>query len=88
MYLITKWFGTFICNKKGIQNKILFPKNEKEIAKRLLKIDKNEILAEENKITKNIKVTVNEKRLIWIEEDLTGVIKTLEEKEVLELPTI
>ena len=63
MYLITKWFGVFLCDKKGIKNKILFPKDEKEIAKRLLKIDRNEILVEEKKITKDIKVTVNEKRL-------------------------
>ena len=48
MYLITKWFGTFICDKRGIKNKILFPKEVNEIAKRLLKIDKNELLSEES----------------------------------------
>jgi len=63
MYLITKWFGTFICDKKEIQNKILFPKDENKIAKRLLKIDDNEILSEENKIAKGKKVIVSEKRL-------------------------
>jgi nucleolar protein 56 len=64
MYLITKWFGTFICDKRGIKNKILFPKDENEIAKRLLKIGKNEVLKEENKITKGIKeIMVSEKRL-------------------------
>jgi nucleolar protein 56 len=63
MYLITKWFGTFLCNKSVIKNKILFPKDEKEIAKRLKKIDKGEMLAEEKKLTKDIEVTVNEKRL-------------------------
>lgn len=63
MYLITKWFGTFICDKEGIKNKILFPKDEKEIAKRLIKIDKNEILKEEIKISKELKVIVTEKRL-------------------------
>lgn len=63
MYLITKWFGTFLCDNKGIKNKILFPKNEKDISKRLLKIEKNEILAEEKKIAKNIDLIVNEKRL-------------------------
>lgn len=63
MYLITKWFGTFLCNKKGIQKKVLFPKDEKEIAKRLQIIEKKEILSEEKKITRNIKVTVSEKRL-------------------------
>ena len=63
MYLITRWFGTFLCDKKGIKNKILFPKNEKEISKKLLKIDKKEILSEEKKISKGIDVIVNEKRL-------------------------
>jgi len=63
MYLITKWFGTFLCDKKDIQKKVLFPKDEKEIAKRLQIIEKKEILSEEKKITRNIKVTVSEKRL-------------------------
>ena len=63
MYLITKWFGTFLCDKNGIRDKILFPKDEKEIAKRLKKIDGEEILAEEKKLAKEIEVTVNEKRL-------------------------
>ena len=63
MYLITKWFGVFLCDKRSIKNKILFPKDEKEIAKRLAKIDKKEILSEEKKIIKNNKVIVSEKRL-------------------------
>ncbi len=63
MYLVTKWFGTFLCDKKGITKKILFPKNEKEISKRLLKIDKKVILSEEKKIIKGVDVTVTEKRL-------------------------
>jgi RNA processing factor Prp31 len=68
MYLITKWFGTFLCDKKGIKNKILFPKNEKEIAKRLQKINNKEILNSEKKLVKNVKVKVNEKRLEKIGE--------------------
>jgi len=69
MYLITKWFGTFICDKKGIQNKILFPNEEKEIAKRLLKINNKDILTEEKKITKGTKeIIVSEKRLLIIGE--------------------
>ena len=62
-HLVTKWFGTFICNKKGIKNKILFPKKPEEISKRLQKIDKEEILSEEKKIAKGNKVIVCEKRL-------------------------
>ncbi len=63
MYLITKWFGVFLCDNKSIIEKILFPKNEKEIVKRLLKINNQEILNEEKKITKNKNVIINEKRL-------------------------
>ena len=63
MYLITKWFGTFLCDKTGVKKEILFPKNEKEILKRLRKIENNDILPQEKKITKGVKVIVNEKRL-------------------------
>jgi nucleolar protein 56 len=62
-YLITKWFGTFLCDKIGIQQQILFPKNEKEIVQRLHDIEKNNILAEEKKIAKNTTVIVSERRL-------------------------
>lgn len=62
-YLITKWFGTFICGKKVIKSKILFTRDPRDIAKRLQKIKNNEVLEEEKKITKGIKVTVGEKRL-------------------------
>ena len=63
MYLITKWFGVFLCDKSGIKNIILFPNNKKELVKRLVKINKKEILSDEKKIIKNNKVIVNEKRL-------------------------
>ena len=64
MYLITKWFGTFICNKKGIKNKILFPKDKKKIADILIKIEKKELLTQEKKILKKFNnIIVAEKRL-------------------------
>ena len=63
MYLLTKWFGTFIFDKKKIMNKNLFPNNPVEIAKRLCKIENNEILNEEKEISNNIFVIVNEERL-------------------------
>jgi len=65
MYLITKWFGTFLLDKSKIKEKKLFPKKEKEIFKRLEKIQNNEILLEEKKIIKKTSenITVNEKRL-------------------------
>jgi nucleolar protein 56 len=62
-YLITKWFGTFLCDETGVQKEILFPKHKKEIVQRLREIEKNNILEEEKKIVKNKNVLVNEKRL-------------------------
>lgn len=77
MYLVTKWFGTFLCDKKGIKKEILFPKDEKELVKRLRKIEKNNILPEEKKIAKDVKVIVCEKRLQKIGEytDLDPFLK-------------
>jgi len=63
MYLITKWFGTFLCDEKGITKKNLVPKDVEEIARRLQDIEKNKILDEEKKLAKGIDVTVFEKRL-------------------------
>lgn len=63
MYLITKWFGTFLIDKKGINNKIIFPNDKNEIYKRLIKIKNNKILSEEKKLSKGLKVIINEKRL-------------------------
>jgi nucleolar protein 56 len=64
MYLITKWFGTFLIDKNGIQNHILFPKNKKTLTTKLLAIQNQEILPEETKISKNIApLIVNEQRL-------------------------
>ncbi len=45
-YLKTKWFGTFLYDEDIIEKK-LFPKNADEIAERLYKIQKGEILDEE-----------------------------------------
>lgn len=66
MYLITKWFGIFLFNDKGIYKKKLFSRNYNEILKKLQKIENNTILSEEKNIIKNLKdssVIVNDKRL-------------------------
>jgi len=68
MYLVTKWFGTFLCDENKVKKQILFPKNEKEIADRLLKIKNNKILDEEKQISKGLEPIVNEKRLVKIGE--------------------
>jgi len=62
-YLITKWFGTFLCDETTVQRENLFPKQEQEIAQRLRQIEKNNILAEERTIVKNTDVQVSERRL-------------------------
>jgi nucleolar protein 56 len=63
MYLITTWFGTFLCNQKQIIEYILFPKKQTSITKRLTTIHHQEILPEEKKITQNHTPIVNEPRL-------------------------
>ena len=64
MYLITKWFGTFLCSKSGVKNSIFFPKDVNEISKRLECIEGKKILSEEKQIAKNTKkLIVSEKRL-------------------------
>jgi nucleolar protein 56 len=62
-YLITTWFGTFLCNEQGIQEYILFPKTEQDIMQRLNDVEKSNILAEEEKLVHKTQVIVNEKRL-------------------------
>lgn len=66
MYLITKWFGTFLLDKKEIIDKILFEKNAVVISNKLRKIKNQEILTEEKKLSKGKKVIVCEKRLLKI----------------------
>ena len=62
-YLITTWFGTFLCDEKGVQQKILFTKREKDLLTRLQAIKNNEVLEEEKELVKNTIVVVNERRL-------------------------
>jgi nucleolar protein 56 len=69
MYLITKWFGTFLCDNKKIIDKILFSKDPKAISKKIFETQNNKVLQEELKIINNYKdVIVNEKRLKKIGE--------------------
>jgi len=63
MYLITQWFGIFLCDKNGIRKKVLFPKDPEKIADLLLKMDRNKILPEEKLLSKDVDIIINEKRL-------------------------
>ena len=68
MYLITRWFGTFLYNEKCVVKKILFPKSAEEIATRLEIIGRGEILKEEKKLAGNKKPIVSDRRLRSIGE--------------------
>jgi len=68
LYMATKWFGVFLYDEKGIKDKILFPKDADEIADRLYKISKNELLEEEIKFERYEPI-VWEKRLFGIGKD-------------------
>ncbi|MFO7677296.1 MAG: hypothetical protein R6V50_02800 [Thermoplasmatota archaeon] len=63
MYLITKWFGTFLCDSDKIQKKMLCDKDKKSIVERLINIENNAILLEEKKFACGLDIIVNEKRL-------------------------
>ncbi len=63
MFLITKWFGVFLHDGERIVEYRLFPKDEKEIAKRLLIIEEGGILDEERELSTGKDVNVVEKRL-------------------------
>jgi len=63
MYLITQWFGIFLCDKNGIRNKVLFPKDPEKIADLLMKMEGGKILPEEKLLSKDFEIIINEKRL-------------------------
>ncbi len=63
MYLITRWFGIFLCDKNGIRNKVLFPKDPEKIADLLKKMEAGKILTEEKLLSKDFEIITNEKRL-------------------------
>ncbi len=75
-FLKTKWFGVFVYDEEIIDKK-LFPKNADEIAKRLYKIQKGEVLEEEEAF-KDYDLVVDENRLKKIGK--LGKIKELKVK--------
>jgi len=50
MILVTKWFGTFLCDRDRIVDKRLFPKDVDSIADRMRRMRNREILAEEQEL--------------------------------------
>lgn len=47
MILVTKWFGAFLCDEGKVKKAALFPKDPAEIAFRLQRMKKGEVLEEE-----------------------------------------
>ncbi len=64
MILVTKWFGTFLVQDKRVVTQKLFPRNEEEIAGRLMKIQAGRVLDEETSLSAGKKLEVLETRLI------------------------
>jgi len=62
MILVTKWFGSFLCDEGRVRRAALFPKDPEEIASRLDKIRKGEVLAEEASLASSAK-QVTDRRL-------------------------
>lgn len=62
MILVTKWFGTFLCDREKITDMRLFPKDVESIAKRMGRIRQGDILEEELELGKRAS-SVAEKRL-------------------------
>jgi RNA processing factor Prp31 len=65
LYILTTWFGSFRFNdNENIDEYTLFPKNQKEISKKLSMIASNQILPEEQQLAKKqLNIIVNQKRL-------------------------
>jgi nucleolar protein 56 len=65
MMIVTKWFGTFLCEGGSVQKEVLFPMDAKEIASRLQKFEEGAILDEEREIVKDLdEFSVSEERLV------------------------
>lgn len=50
MIIVTKWFGTFLCDENKIVKKALFPKDAKTISEKLAQMQRGGILDEERKL--------------------------------------
>lgn len=62
MILTTKWFGAFLCDEGKVRKAALFPKDPNEIAQRLERIRKGEMLDEELSLASSAK-QVTDRRL-------------------------
>lgn len=84
-YLITKWFGVFLIDDGKIVDKKLFPKNAKEIADRLYKMQKGIILEEEKDLAKPGIKKIHETKEIKIKASDFGYDRNLLLKACIKL---
>ncbi len=68
--LVTKWFGAFLCDEGKVRRAAIFPKDPKEIADRLDKMRRGEVLKEEQELAGSAN-QVTDRRL----KDLGKVVK-------------
>ncbi|MDI3541472.1 MAG: nucleolar protein 56 [Candidatus Methanomethylophilaceae archaeon] len=61
-FLVTKWFGVFLCEGQRIVDSRLFPPDPHLIAEKLARIQRGELLEEEKELVANSKVRVVEQR--------------------------
>jgi len=62
MILVTKWFGAFLCMEGTVKRAALFPKDPGQIADRLARVQREEILDEELELASSAK-QVTDRRL-------------------------
>jgi len=55
MYLVTKWFGVFLCDKEKVRRHHLFEKDAKSIALKLAEVQRGVILPEEEDLARGQK---------------------------------
>ena len=55
MIIVTKWFGSFLCDENRIMDKRLFPKDASQIADRLVQMQRGGILQEEQELAEGQK---------------------------------
>lgn len=68
--LVTKWFGAFLCDEGKVRRAAVFPKDPKEIADRLDRMKRGEVLKEEQELAGSAN-QVTDKRL----RDIGKVVK-------------
>ncbi len=61
-FLVTKWFGSFLCEGSRVIDSRVFPPEAEEIAQRLARVQRGEVLEEEKDLVGERKVRVSEQR--------------------------